>query len=284
MSDARIGTLYLVPTPIGNLEDITYRAVRVLGAVGLVLAEDTRTTRHLLDHYAITARVLSYTEHNHAARLGQALAALAAGDVALVSEAGMPAINDPGQALVAAVVAAGFAVVGLPGASAVPLAVAVSGLAIRSFTFLGFLPHARGERRRLLQGNAAGGHALVAFETPHRLRDALADILAVCGDRQLAVCRELTKLHEEVFRGAVREALVHFTEPRGEVTLVIAGAPPQSTNDAKADTDELRAFLLARAAAGERARDAVSAAVARFALPRRRVYALWEQLKGEQMS
>ena len=273
-------TLYLVPTPIGNLEDLTYRAVRVLGAVDLVLAEDTRTARHLLDHYGIAARLLSYTEHNHAARLGQALAALATGDVALVSEAGMPAINDPGQALVAAVVAAGYAVVGLPGASAVPLAVALSGMAVRSFTFLGFLPHARGERRRLLQANAAGGHTLVAFETPHRLREALTDILAVCGDRRLAVCRELTKLHEEVFRGVVSEALAHFTEPRGEITLVIAGAAPQPAS--AAGDEDLRAFLLARAADGESARDAVSAAVARFALPRRQVYSAWEALKGDQ--
>ncbi len=278
--NALAGTLYLVPTPLGNLEDLTFRGVRVLREAALILAEDTRTARRLLAHYAIENRLLSYTEHNHHARLALVLQTLAEGDVALISEAGMPAINDPGQALAAAVWAAGGRVVGLPGASAVPLAVAVSGFAWRAFSFIGFLPHAAGERRSLLREHAAGGNLLVAFETPHRLRAALADIAAVLGERPIAVCRELTKLHEEVFRGTPTAALAHFPEPRGEITLVIAGAE-RSIGGEPVDGTALRAFLSERVTAGSSARDAVAAAIARFGLPRRAAYAAWEQAKAD---
>ncbi|HEY7293981.1 MAG TPA: ribosomal RNA small subunit methyltransferase I, partial [Dehalococcoidia bacterium] len=239
------------------------------------------TARRLLAHYQIGTRLLSYTEHSHQARLPLVLRTLERSDVALVSEAGMPAINDPGQALVAAVWQAGGRVVGLPGASAVPLAVAVSGFAWRAFSFLGFLPHAAGERRALLREHAAGGNLLVAFETPHRLRAALADIAAVFGDRPIAVCRELTKLHEEVFRGTAAAALAHFLQPRGEITLVIAGAGRSGAGET-ADEAALHRFLAERLAVGVSARDAVSAAMARFGLSRRAAYAAWEQLKGER--
>ncbi len=276
----RPGTLYLVATPLGNLEDVTFRAVRVLREAALILAEDTRTARRLLAHYGIEARLLSYTEHNHRARLPQVLRALDQGDVALVSEAGMPGINDPGQPLAAAVWEAGGRVVGLPGASAVPLAVAVSGLPWRAFSFLGFLPHAAGERRALLREQGASGNLLVAFETPHRLRAALADIAALFGERRIAVCRELTKLHEEVFRGSAAEALAHFVEPRGEITLVIAAAERAAPGEA-ADQAVLHAFLAERLAAGNSARDAVAAAMARFGIARRAAYAAWEQAKAE---
>lgn len=274
------GALYLVPTPLGNLEDATFRSVRVLREAALVLAEDTRTARRLLSHYGIEARLLSYTEHNHRARLPQILRALAQGDVALVSEAGMPGINDPGQPLAAAVWEAGGRVVGLPGASAVPLAVAVSGFPWRAFSFLGFLPHAAGERRALLREQGASGNLLVAFETPHRLRAALEDIAALFGGRQIAVCRELTKLHEEVFRGTAAEALAQFVEPRGEITLVIAAAGRGAPGEV-ADEVALHAFLAERLAAGVSARDAVAAAMARFGLSRRAAYAAWEQAKVE---
>lgn len=272
------GTLYLVPTPLGNLEDVTFRAVRVLREAVLVLAEDTRTARRLLSYYGIESRLLSYTEHNHRARLPQILRALERGDVALVSEAGMPGINDPGQPLTAAVWEAGGRVVGLPGASAVPLAVAVSGFPWRAFSCLGFLPHAAGERRALLREQAASGNLLVAFETPHRLRAALDDLAALFGERPLAVCRELTKLHEEVFRGTAAEALAHFTEPRGEITLVIAAAAHTAYDEAT-DEPALHAFLVERLAAGSSARDAVAAAMARFGLSRRAAYTAWEQVK-----
>jgi len=205
--------LYLVPTPIGNLEDVTLRSLRVLREAGLILAEDTRTTRRLLDRYKITGQLESYTEHSHAVRAPRVVEALATSDVALVSEAGMPGINDPGQGLVAEVVTAGYQVIGLPGASAVPLAVAVAGFPITSFTYLGFLPHRSAERRKLLAANGWSGHTLVGFETPHRVLASLRDLEAVLGDRRLAVCRELSKLHEEVFRGSAATAIEHFSTP-----------------------------------------------------------------------
>jgi 16S rRNA (cytidine1402-2'-O)-methyltransferase len=272
MTASATGVLYLVPTPIGNLEDVTLRSLRVLREASLVLAEDTRTARRLLGQFSIKAPLLSYTEHNHAQRLPAVLTALAQGDVALVSEAGMPAINDPGRALVAAVAAEGLRVVALPGASAVPLAVALSGFA-GSFTFLGFLPHGAGDRRALLRREGGSGHALVCFETPHRLRAALADIAETLGARALCVCRELTKQYEEVFRGTAAEALAHFTEPRGEITLVIEGVAATATTTNQA---ELTIFLEAQRAAGATARDAVAAAQARFGVARRVAYAAWE--------
>ncbi|MHB8574468.1 MAG: 16S rRNA (cytidine(1402)-2'-O)-methyltransferase [Dehalococcoidia bacterium] len=271
-----MGVLHLVGTPIGNLDDISLRALRILREAALVLAEDTRTARRLLDRHALRARLLSYTEHNHVARLPAIFAALEVGDVALVSEAGMPGINDPGQLLVPTVVAAGFQVSAVPGPSAVPMAVALAGFPVPTFTFIGFLPHSSGERRGLLTANAAGGHALVAFETPHRLADALTDISDVLGNREIAVCRELTKHYEEVFRGTVQAAIEHFGEPRGEFTLVIRGQLARL----ETPQDELTAFLVARLETGAGARDAVAAAVARFGVGRRAAYDAWVGLKN----
>jgi len=278
-----MGTLYLVATPIGNLEDVTLRALRVLREASLVAAEDTRTTRRLLSHYDIHQRLVSYNEHNMRTRTPQLLAALKAGDVALVTEAGTPAVSDPGYELAAAAIEAGFPVVPIPGPSAVIAALSVSGLPARQFTFLGFLPRRSGERRRLFAALAAEPRTLVAFESPHRLRAALADILAALGDRRLAVCRELTKTFEEVFRGTLSEALAHFTEPRGEFTLVIEGArsgqmdvgatlrSPAAEEAEAATRDELAALR----AQGLSARDAVARVVAASGLPRRQVYRMW---------
>jgi 16S rRNA (cytidine1402-2'-O)-methyltransferase len=281
MSEAVLpGTLYLVPTPLGNLDDITLRALAVLRDAALVLAEDTRTARRLFERHTIHAPLLSYTEHNHARRLPQVLERLRAGEnVALISEAGMPAISDPGAALVRAIWEAGGRVCGLPGPSAVVLAMAVSGFA-GSFTFLGFLPRQGGERRALLRREGSSGHALVVFETPHRLRAALADIAAVLGDRPLCICRELTKLHEEIFRGTAAEALAHFTAPRGEFTVVIAPAALQQP-EAETTSEALERFFLQRRATGARARDAVAEAMARFGVPRRVAYDAWTRTQPE---
>jgi len=272
-------TLYLVATPIGNLEDVTLRALRILGEVALIAAEDTRTTRKLLAHHAIKARLTSYHEHNKAQKIPDILSALERGDVALVSEAGMPAVSDPGVDLVAAAVAAGVAVVAVPGPSAVVTALAVSGLPTRQFTFVGFLPRRSGERRRLLSSLAAQPHTIVALESPHRLLASLADLLAVLGDRRIAVCRELTKLHEEVFRGRTSEALAHFGEPRGEFTLVIEGTAGQE--DAPPDEEAIRAELRRLGQQGLGARRAVDEVVLRFGLPRRQAYRLWLQTRGK---
>jgi 16S rRNA (cytidine1402-2'-O)-methyltransferase len=220
-------TLYLVATPIGNLEDMTFRAVRVLKEASLIAAEDTRKTMRLLARYDIHTPLTSYYEHSRLAKLDRILAALETGDVALVSEAGMPGISDPGFDLVCATLAAGFNVVPVPGASAPVLALAASGLATDRFLYLGFLPRRGVDRRRLLEQYSAFPHTLVAFEAPHRVVAALADLVSVMGpERRLAACRELTKMHEEILRGAAGEVLSHFQEtaPRGEFTLVIEGA------------------------------------------------------------
>jgi 16S rRNA (cytidine1402-2'-O)-methyltransferase len=264
-------TLYVVTTPIGNLEDVTLRALRVLREVSLIAAEDTRTTRKLLAHHGIRARLLSYNEHNKAARIPRLLSALNEGDVALVSEGGTPAISDPGLDLVVAAVEAGFAVTPIPGPSAVTAALAVSGLPVRQFTYLGFLPRRSGERRRLLASLRHDPRTIVAFESPHRLRRSLEDLRTEWGDRRLAVCRELTKVFEEVFRGRISEALERFVEPRGEFTLVVEGAtdaPPPPLEEAHRD-------LLLRREAGEPARRAVPEVAKRYGLPRREVYRMW---------
>ena len=240
-------TLYLVATPIGNLEDITMRALRVLDEAGLVAAEDTRVTRRLLDRYGITTPMTSYHEHNKRTRTPSLVERLRTTDVALVSDAGMPGINDPGAELVAAAAAAGVEVVAIPGPSALTSAIAVSGLTIDQFVYLGYLPRKKAERRRLLESLASERRALLAFEAPHRLKAALADLLHMLGDRRIAVCRELTKMHEEVFRGTVSEAEVHFAEPRGEFTLVVEGnreerpIGPEREDAARSLLAELRA-------------------------------------------
>jgi 16S rRNA (cytidine1402-2'-O)-methyltransferase len=281
--------LYVVATPIGNLEDITLRALRVLREVSLVAAEDTRTTRKLLAHHGIRARLLSYNEHNKTARIPRLLAALRESDVALVSEGGTPAISDPGLDLVAAAVEAGFAVTPIPGPSAVTAALAVSGLPARQFTYLGFLPRRSGERRRLLASLRHDPRTIVAFESPHRLRRSLEDLRTELGDRRLTVCRELTKAFEEVFRGRVGEALERFAEPRGEFTLVIEGvslsARPEPVEgraeEGAPQLEEARRDLLRRKEAGEPARRAVPEAAKRYGLPRREVYRIWLDI-GQQ--
>ncbi|MCS6802640.1 MAG: 16S rRNA (cytidine(1402)-2'-O)-methyltransferase [Chloroflexota bacterium] len=217
-------TLYLVATPIGNLEDITLRALRILREVPLIAAEDTRRARVLLQHYGIPTPVTSYHDVNKRSKLPALLAKLREGDLALISEAGMPAINDPGYELVAAAAAAGIPVVPIPGPSAPIAALAVSGLPSDRFVYEGFLPRKAGERRQALRALARERRTIVLLEAPHRLRDSLTDLLAELGNRPIAVCRELTKLHEEIYRGDVAGALAHFTAPRGEFVLVLAGA------------------------------------------------------------
>ncbi|MBI1885195.1 MAG: 16S rRNA (cytidine(1402)-2'-O)-methyltransferase [Chloroflexi bacterium] len=287
-----VGILYLVATPIGNLEDVTLRALRILREVSLVAAEDTRTARKLLSHYGIKARLTSYTDHNKRTRIPAVLAALGRGDVALVSEAGMPGVSDPGHDLVVAASEAGFPVVPVPGPSAVTAALAVSGLPTRQFTYVGFLPRRAGERRRLLQSLAAEPRTIVAFESPHRLERTLADMLSVLGDRRLAVCRELTKAFEEVFRGTVSEAIERFRQPRGEFTLVVEGLPAgrhgaatdvgatfRSPAGRGAEPDTVRRELQRLRDEGQGARQAVAEVARRYGLPHRRVYRLWLDLR-----
>lgn len=234
-----MGTLFLVATPIGNLEDITFRAVDILQKAALIAAEDTRRTRKLLNRYKIHTPLISYHEHNKLTRLDQVLSTLAEGDVALVSDAGTPALNDPGYELVRAALQAGFPVSPIPGPSAPLAALIASGLPTDTFLYLGYLPRKSSERLTLLREVAGLAHTLIFLETPHRLESALADLLQVLGDRQIAVARELTKLHEEIFRGSLSQARDHYQSqpPRGEITLVVAGSGPRPVwTEAELDT------------------------------------------------
>lgn len=220
-----MGTLYLVSTPLGNPEDITLRALRVLREVGLIAAEDTRHTQRLLSRHQIDVPCISYHEHNKLSKVDDLLTALANGDVALVSNGGTPGMSDPGFELVSACIAAGFEVVSLPGPSAPIAALVASGLPTDQFTYTGFLPRRGAERRALLHSLAEAPQTLVCFEAPHRLLDTLADLLAILGDRRMAVARDLTKPHEEFRRQRISQVLVHYTRhrPRGDFTLIVEG-------------------------------------------------------------
>jgi 16S rRNA (cytidine1402-2'-O)-methyltransferase len=215
--------LYVVATAIGNLEDISLRALRVLREVKLIAAEDTRKTRRLLNAYNIETPLTSYHEHSKRAKLDYLLGYLEKEDLALVSEAGMPGLSDPGYDLIVAAIERGISVVSVPGPSAVITALVVSGLPTDQFVYVGFLPRRKGQRQRLLSSISDEARTIVAFEAPHRVREALTDIEEILGDRRVSVCRELTKVHEEVFRGRVSQAREHFAEPRGEFSLVIEG-------------------------------------------------------------
>ncbi len=223
--------LYLVATPIGNLEDISERALRTLREAHLIAAEDTRQTKKLLQRYAILTPCISYHEHNKITRLERVLEELEQGDVALVSDAGTPALNDPGYELVQAVIASGHTVSPIPGPCAPIAALVVSGLPTDSFLFLGYLPRKTPERRQLLDEIALQPYTLIFLEAPHRMLSALQDLQDRLGDRRVAVSRELTKMHEEIFRGLLSEAREHFIRntPRGEFTLVLEGGKIQAT-------------------------------------------------------
>jgi len=224
-----VGTLYVVGTPIGNLEDISPRALAVLGAVSLVASENPQRTQRLLARYEIQVPMMRYTdayERKKQSRLEAVLAALDAGDVALVTEAGMPGLADPGYELLTAALERGVPVVPVPGPTALAAALSVAGVPAERFLFLGFLPRRRAARRALLAEASARPLALVAYEAPHRLAETLADLEAVVDERVVVAASELTKLYEEVLRGTPARLLEHFRahRPRGEYTLVVS--PP----------------------------------------------------------
>jgi len=270
-----MGSLYLVATPIGNLEDISARALRILREVRLIAAEDTRVTRKLLAHFDIHTPLTSYYEHNKLSKLDILLGALAAGDVALVSDAGTPGLNDPGVELVRAALEVGHRVSPVPGPAAPIAALTASGLPTDSFLYLGYLPRKSSERRALVGRIACSPCTLIFLEAPHRLLDSLADLEAVLGDRQIAIARELTKLHEEIWRGTITGAREYFArhEPRGEFTLVIEGRLG-SEDQGRWSEAQLAAAIRAGLEAGE----APSALAKRLAgesgWPRREIYRL----------
>jgi len=264
--------LYVVATPIGNLEDISLRALRTLREVRLIAAEDTRKTRRLLAAYDIKTPVMSFHEHSTAATIPRILEHLEEGDVALVSEAGTPAISDPGYDLVTAAISQGLPVVPIPGASVVTAALAVSGLPTDRFAYLGFLSNRASARKRQLESIADETATLVLFEAPHRLLATLNDMLAILGDRRIVVCRELTKIHEEVFRGTISGVLERFTEPRGEFTLVIEGRPEKERATL---TEDIKRQLMEMRASGRTAREAIASVAGETGLSRRELYRAW---------
>ena len=228
-----MGTLYLVATPIGNLEDMSPRAVRVLREASLIAAEDTRHTGKLLKHFEIETPLTSYFEHNKLNKLDFILDKLSQGDVALVSDAGTPAINDPGYELIRAALASNHDVVPVPGPSAPVTALAVSGLPTDSFLYLGYLPSKTSERHKAVGQVVNLSYTLIFFESPHRIIESLEDIFSVLGDRRICVAREMTKLFEEYWRGTVSGAVAYFkSQPaRGEFTLVIEGKTKEETSE-----------------------------------------------------
>jgi 16S rRNA (cytidine1402-2'-O)-methyltransferase len=269
--------LHVVGTPIGNLEDITLRALRVLGEVSLIAAEDTRVTRKLLARHGIRTPLVSFREQNASHAIPELLAHLAAGrSVALVSDAGTPSISDPGQTLVAAALAAGLLVAAVPGPSALTTAVSVAGLRGDGLRFAGFPPRKGRERARVLERIAADRAVTVLYEAPGRLAATLRDLAAFCGpEREAVVCRELTKLHEEVARGTLADIAERFAAgARGEVTLVVSGATAARDAGADIDDGELRRMIATGLASGKSARDLAADLSAALGLPRRRIYTL----------
>ncbi|MCC7364312.1 MAG: 16S rRNA (cytidine(1402)-2'-O)-methyltransferase [Dehalococcoidia bacterium] len=263
--------LYVVATPIGNLGDLSPRARDLLGAAALVAAEDTRTTGKLLKLAGSTARAVSLTEHNVVRRAPELLAAARQAPVALVSDAGTPVVADPGARLVEAAHAEGVAVFAIPGPSALAAAVSVSGFEGSDVHFLGFLPRQAGERRSRLESAASGASVLVFFESPNRLAATLRELDEWLGGPELAVCRELTKLHEEVVRGPAATLAARFEDTRGECTVVVR-VPPRTTSPSDA---AVRAYMGEMHRAGARRSAAAAEAARRFAVPRDHAYALW---------
>jgi 16S rRNA (cytidine1402-2'-O)-methyltransferase len=269
------GTLYIVGTPIGNLEDMTFRAVRILQTVDAIAAEDTRHTGKLLQHFQISTPQVSYHDHNRHSRLPELLERLRQGKaIALVTDAGMPGISDPGYELVKACAEEGITVVPIPGASAGVTALSVSGLATDRFIFEGFLPAKGQERRDRLEALQTEARTLILYESPHRLRQTLKDLADVLGgDRPIALARELTKLHEEVWRGSLEEAIAHYRdrEPQGEFTLVIGGGemeePLLSESALRAELQHLLSEGLSRSQASRQLAQKTS-------LSRRQIYQL----------
>jgi 16S rRNA (cytidine1402-2'-O)-methyltransferase len=274
-TEPKPGTLYIVATPIGNLEDMTFRAVRILQTVNLIAAEDTRHTGKLLQHFQIKTPQISYHEHNRQSRIPELLEYMANGQaIALVSDAGMPGISDPGYELVIACIDAGITVVPIPGASAVITALSAAGLPTDRFVFEGFLPAKAGKRREYLESLQTESRTLIFYESPYRLQESLQDLATVWGgDRQIVLARELTKLYEEFWRGTIAEAIAHYSqrEPQGEYTLVVAGNPPVHP---QLTEEQLKAELLHIMTQGI-SRSQASRQLAKItSLPRRQLYQL----------
>jgi 16S rRNA (cytidine1402-2'-O)-methyltransferase len=266
------GVLYIVATPIGNLEDMTLRALRVLRECDVIACEDTRQTRKLLDHVGISKPMVSYHEHNETSRSAELIAKLEEGaSIALVSDAGTPLISDPGYRLVTAAIDAGIPVVPIPGASAAIAALSASGLPPDSFHFCGFLPPRSSPRRKLLEELAGETSTLIFYEAPHRILDALEDIAVVMGARRVVVAREITKIHEEFLRGTaaeVRATLADRPVVRGEITILIGKQEASAVQDETPMEDAVRALEQQ----GVSRMDAIKQVAKARGIPKREVY------------
>ena len=277
------GTLHLVATPIGNLEDITYRAVRILAEADLIAAEDTRRTARLLVHYGISTRCISFHEHNEAKKTGVLLDHLGRGErIALVSDAGTPLVSDPGRRLVRAALDAAIRVEAIPGPSAILTALVASGLAADSFTFAGFPPSRSNARKRWFDRLEDEARPIVLFEAPHRIRASLTDLQSCLGDRTIAICREMTKLHESYVICPISEALAsQLGKARGEYTLIVAPTPPQpSPAELPAGPILAAAFEHLTESGGLGRREAVRALATRYGVSGRAVYGALETARG----
>ena len=268
-----VGTLYVVATPIGNLEDITLRALRVLKEVDLIAAEDTRHTRTLLDRYGIARPVTSYHEHNEKTKARALVERLKRGQsIALVSDAGTPLLSDPGYRLVREAITAEISVVPLPGPSAMTALLSVSGLATDRFVFEGFLPARRRERRERLGALREEKRTMVFYEAPHRLKESLGDLLEILGDREAVMGREITKIHEEFLRGRLSEmrARVESEEPRGEITLAVGGSEGEAAPAQELITAEIEQLRKK----GLRVKEIAELLGEKFSRPKREIYRL----------
>lgn len=267
------GTLYIVATPIGNLEDITLRAIRTLKEVDIIAAEDTRHTQTLLRHFSINTPLTSYHEHNERARTGQLVARLERDEsVALVSDAGTPGISDPGYRLVLDAIRRGIRVVPIPGPSALIAALSASGLSTAGFNFRGFLPARKRERRSKLQELRLERYSIVVYETPHRLKESLDDIREIFGDRRMVMGREITKLHEEFLRGRISEVIAEVSrrEIRGEVTLIIEGCSDVDPPSEEALREEIAELV----ADGLRVKEIAEVLGEKYGYSKRQIYGL----------
>lgn len=267
------GILYVVGTPIGNLEDMTFRAVRILQTVDLIASEDTRHTGRLLQHFQVMTNQVSYHDHNRNSRIPELIEQLGKGRaIALVTDAGMPGISDPGYELVKACIEASITVVPIPGACAAITALSAAGLPTEQFVFIGFLPAKGGDRRERLESLQAEARTIIFYEAPHRLRQTLQDLAEALGtDRQVVLARELTKLHEEFWRGSVGDAIAHHNErePQGEYTLVVAGFPPALPRLSEAELKvELQHFMAQGISRSQASRQLAKLT----SLPRRQIY------------
>jgi 16S rRNA (cytidine1402-2'-O)-methyltransferase len=274
-----MGILHLVATPIGNLEDLSPRALRILKEASLIAAEDTRHTGKLLKHFGIETSVTSYFEHNKLSKLDFILEKLSTGDVALVSDAGTPAINDPGYELVKAALASGFDVKPVPGPSAPLAALTVSGLPTDSFLYLGYLPHKTSDRHKFIGQIENLSYTLILLESPYRIVESLEDLLSVLGDRRICVAREMTKMFEEYWRGRISGALAHFkSQPaRGEFTLVVGGKPK---DESEKWTEEQLLKAIANELKGEKSTKEISAELSeRSGWSKKEIYARINTIK-----